>query len=206
LYLPPWGSDCDINRTSRFTFDCEARMPSGAKLYEVTGRHGTVYAIHDIDNNMFWSERTEQAARDLAKERKLEVVGQATISRDDLLRMMGQPPSLKAKTTLASSAQPAKPVEEAPKLTVGKVPKLSFRPIDMDTPASPLAGLAPLPADDVLVVEKPRFADEPIVAIQRELPATHQNVFSHTTKPVAPPSEADLLTGHKDVSHHNGRK
>ena len=181
-------------------------MPSGAKLYEVTGRHGTVYAIHDVDSNMFWSERTEQAARDLAKEKKLEIVDQKTISRDDLLAMMGQPPSLKAKTALASTAQPAKPVEEQPKLSVGKVPKLSFRPIDVDTPASPLASFAPPAADDVLVVEKPRLvADEPIVAIQRELPATHQNVFSHS-KAVAPPTEADLLTGRKDVSHHGGQR
>src|SRR2546423_11909029 len=42
-------------------FTSEARMSADAKLYEVVGRHGTVYAIHDIDNNMFWSERTEQA-------------------------------------------------------------------------------------------------------------------------------------------------
>jgi len=183
-------------------------MGLGAKLYEVVGRHGTVYAIHDIDNNMFWSERTEQAARDLAKEKNLQIVGQRQISRDDLLRMMGQPPSMKAKEALASQQPAAKSQSEpTPKLTVSKVPKLSFRPLDMDMPASPLASLAPPVDDDVLVVEKPKLNnDEPIVAVRRDLPATAQNVFNHSAKPVAPPSDSDLLTGHKDVSHHSGQR
>ena len=183
-------------------------MPLGAKLYEVVGRHGTVYAVHDLDNNMFWSERTEQAARDLAQEKNLPIVGQRTISRDDLLRMMGQPPSMKAKEALASQQPAAKAQAEAPpKLTVGKAPKLSFRPLDMDAPASPLASLAPPVDDDVLLVEKPKLNnDEPIVTVRRELPAATQNVFNHTAKPVAAPSESDLLTGRKDVSHHGGKR
>jgi hypothetical protein len=179
-------------------------MSSGAKLYEVVGKHGTVYAVHDIDNNMFWSERTEQAARELASEKKLEIVDQRTISRDDLLRMMGQPPSLKAKAAMASQ-QPKPPAPEAPpKLTVGRVPKLSFAPLDVDPSALPLAGFAPPPDDDVLLVQKPRLNDEPIVSAQ--LPPAQRNVFSRGGAPVTPIADADLLIGHKDVSHHAGQK
>jgi hypothetical protein len=188
-------------------FISEANMPLGAKLYEVVGRHGTVYAVHDLDSNMFWSERTEQAARDLAKEKNLAIVSQRTISRDDLLRMMGQPPSLNAKEELSSTQKQAAKAEAeaAPRLTIGKAPKLSFRPIDMDSPASPLAGLAP-PDDDVLVVQKPKLSDELIVAVRRELPASAQNVFNHSAKPVTPPADSDLLTGRKDVSHPGGQR
>ena len=67
-------------------------MGSNATLYEVQGAHGTVYvyAIHDVESGMLWTERSEQAARALAKEKGLTVTAAETITRKQLLRLMGQ--------------------------------------------------------------------------------------------------------------------
>src|SRR6476469_9644641 len=69
-------------------------MASQAKLYEVEGQHGTiyVYALHEPQTGMLWTERTEKAARSLADEKKLTIIEQLTISRRELLRLMGQEP------------------------------------------------------------------------------------------------------------------
>lgn len=171
-------------------------MSAGAKLYEVRGKHGTVYAVHDLASNMFWSERTEQAARDLANEKSLTITEQRTITRDDLLKLMGQPPALKTGVSRETSAPQAPKAEKPPALHVGKWPKLSFEPIDT------MPHLPP-PSDDVVVVQKQ--ADDAIVASRHELPAAQRNVFSRTASTVAPPpADADLLTGRQDVSRHAG--
>lgn len=89
-------------------------MGSKATLYEVQGTHGTVYvyAIHDSESGMLWTERSEAAARSLAKEKGLTISAEETITRTQLLRLMGQ----EVEETPAPQPQQTKP--EPPKAQV----------------------------------------------------------------------------------------
>lgn len=89
-------------------------MGSKATLYEVQGAHGTVYvyAIHDAETGMLWTERSTQAARSLAREKGLTIVAEETITRTQLLRLMGQ----EVEETPAPEPQQTKP--EPPKAQV----------------------------------------------------------------------------------------
>ncbi|HEX4796451.1 MAG TPA: hypothetical protein VH370_21860 [Humisphaera sp.] len=172
-------------------------MSADAKLYEVRGTHGTVYAVHVLDANMFWTERTEEAARELAKQKSLNIVGQGTISRDDLLGLMGQPPALKTKVAPAREAAAQQPA--AAPTNVAKAPsqwpKIKFEPLD-ETPNFP-----PTPEEDVVVIKKSE--PEPILGGRAALPPDKRNVFSRIGSPLSDrPAEPDLLTGRRDVSHH----
>ena len=171
-------------------------MSADAKLYEVRGTHGIVYAVHVLDANMFWTERTEEAARELAKQKSLNIVGQGIISRDELLGLMGQPPALKTKVTPAreTPSQPAPAPANAAKIP-SHWPKIKFEPLD-ETPILP-----PAPEDDVVVIKKKEV--EPIIGGQVALPPDKRNVFSRTGTPLPnKPTEPDLLIGRRDLSHH----
>jgi len=91
-----------------------AIMGSKATLYEVQGTHGTVYvyAIHDSESGMLWTERSEAAARSLAKEKGLTISAEESITRTQLLRLMGQ----EVEETPAPQPQQTKP--EPPKAQV----------------------------------------------------------------------------------------
>jgi len=175
----------------------EGIMSADAKLYEVRGTHGTVYAVHVLDANMFWTERTEEAARELAKQKSLNITGQGTISRDELLGLMGQPPALKTKVASAPSAgaqQPTPPPVNAAKMPT-QWPKIKFEPLD-ETPILP-----PAPEEDVVVAKKKE--PDAILGGQVALSPEKRNVFSRAGAPLPnKPTEPDLLTGRRDVSHH----
>lgn len=86
-------------------------MGSKATLYEVQGTHGTVYvyAIHDSQSGMLWTERSEPAARSLAKEKGLTISAEETITRTQLLRLMGQ------EVDETPAPQPEQPKPQPPK-------------------------------------------------------------------------------------------
>jgi hypothetical protein len=173
-------------------------MSAGAKLYEVRATHGIVYAVHDLGGNTFWTERTEQAARDLAKEKSLTILEQRTISRDDLLRLMGQPPAL--KTNLSADREPPekaapKPVPATVKTTrmPANFPRIEFEQLNVDP-------VFKAPQDDAVILKAK--AEELIVANRQSL-AGKVNVFCRTQAPAAPNAvDSDLLTGRQDVSRH----
>lgn len=89
-------------------------MGSKATLYEVQGAHGTVYvyAIHDSESGMLWTERSEAAARSLAKEKSLTIGAEESITRTQLLRLMGQ------EVEETPAPQPQQPKPEPPKAQV----------------------------------------------------------------------------------------
>ena len=86
-------------------------MGSKATLYEVQGAHGTVYvyAIRDSESGMLWTERSEQAARSLAREKGLTISAQENITRTQLLRLMGQ----EVEETPAPQPEQPKPQQQS---------------------------------------------------------------------------------------------
>ena len=106
-----------------------------AKLYEVVTARGTVYALLDVGSGMVWTERSEQAARQLAKDRRLSITEERAISHEELLRLMGHEPLPKSPATASAhgiESPPVAPEEGRKPGDVGSpfidapVPKLSF--------------------------------------------------------------------------------
>lgn len=77
-------------------------MPS-AKLYTVQTLRGTVFAVHDLSSDTIWTERSEQAARQSALERRVSIIEEKFVSHDELLRLMGHEPPLARPPARASS-------------------------------------------------------------------------------------------------------
>jgi hypothetical protein len=64
--------------------------PMGAVLYTVRGPRGSYFAVHDPATGQVFTERTEQAARQQARDQNLILVSEEEISHQDLLRRTGR--------------------------------------------------------------------------------------------------------------------
>jgi len=162
-------------------------MASQAKLYEVEGQHGTVYvyALHDSQTGMLWTERTEKAARSLAQEKQLTIIEQLTISRRELLRLMGQEPieePLAPPTrsgTLRHEPQAAPSANQAPAggswagckvVTGGQALPLTETPLSDDEIV-----VAPAPKS-----QKPIFSNKPAAEANETPPDEQDHIEGHT--------------------------
>jgi hypothetical protein len=78
---------------------------------------GAVYALLDVASGMIWTERSEQAARQLATDKRLTVIDEQAISHEELLRLIGHEPAPKAPQPASNanvateSVEPIKDVE-----------------------------------------------------------------------------------------------
>jgi hypothetical protein len=102
-----------------------------AKLFEVQTMRGTVYALLDVASGMIWTERSEQAARRLAADKRLSIVQEQSISHEELLRLMGHEPIRKKPESAKVADVSAAPTEDVePGVT---------SPQPVFAPASPVA-------------------------------------------------------------------
>lgn len=61
-----------------------------AKLYVVQTPRGQVFAVFDVIGRAFWTERTEQAAHQLAREKELTFSQLQSLPLDEFLRLTGR--------------------------------------------------------------------------------------------------------------------
>jgi hypothetical protein len=101
-----------------------------AKLYTVKTQRSEVYALQDLSTGMIWTERSDYSARQLARERRLTITQEESVSHEQLLRMMGHepPPVPKSATSTAGpalvvdSVDPIEPLSEQPTAPVPAAP------------------------------------------------------------------------------------
>ena len=75
-----------------------------AKLYVVQTPRGHVFAVFDVTGGAFWTERTEEAAHQLAKEKGLTFSQQQSLPLAEFLRLTGRESAAGAQTTEESHA------------------------------------------------------------------------------------------------------
>ena len=156
-------------------------MNDSAKLYEVKTPSGSIYAVHDPASRMVWTERTEHAARDLARDKRLTLVPAGQITREQLVALMGheQPSS----SPSAAGAAPAPAATPAPAQSWAS--PQAWAPLDV------------LPIDDDLAGpdESPEAADEPLVVTEALPPTAAGSIFA-TARPLFADTlgDADVLT------------
>ena len=76
-----------------------------AKLYVVQTPRGQVFAVFDVTGGAFWTERTEEAAHQVAKEKGLTFSQQQSLPLAEFLRLTGRESD--AGETRATAVAPA---------------------------------------------------------------------------------------------------
>jgi hypothetical protein len=85
-----------------------------AKLFVVQTPRGQVFAVFDVTGSAFWTERTEEAAHQLAKEKGLTFSQQQSLPLAEFLRLTGRESTAGAQTTGESQAHRPLSIDDLP--------------------------------------------------------------------------------------------
>ena len=130
-----------------------------AWLYEVRMARGTVYALRDIASGKIWTERSEHGARELARERRLSITVEQSISHEELLRLLGHEPIPKSPAASSNVAIERLAVEAVEEDVEGGA--IEYQPAHAQPPALTfpvryhLEDEPDAPADDADVISWP---------------------------------------------------